>query len=173
MKEIIIYNEEKIASLIYIIRVKRVMLDADLAKIYQVETRTLNQAVSRNKDRFPDDFMFQLTKTEYENLTSQIVISSWGGRRSLPFAFTEHGSLMLSSVLRSEVAVKASISIVRAFVKLHEILANNKDLAGKIAEMEKKYDEQFKIIFTVIKQLMEKSKKPERKPLGYQYKNKK
>ncbi|NOX86320.1 MAG: ORF6N domain-containing protein [Chlorobi bacterium] len=173
MDEVIIYNEEKIASLIYIIRGKRVMIDSDLAMIYKVETRTLNQAVSRNKERFPEDFMFQLSKTEFENLKSQFVMSSWGGRRSLPFAFTEHGSLMLASVLKSKIAVQASISIVRAFVKLREILSTNKDLANKIAEMEKNYDEQFRVVFSAIRQLMEKPKQSERKPLGYKYKNRK
>lgn len=173
MDEVILYNEEKIASLIYIIRGKRVMTDSDLAKIYNVETRTLNQAVSRNKERFPKDFMFQLSKTEFENLKSQSVMSSWGGRRSVPFAFTEHGSLMLASVLRSETAIKASISIVRAFVKLREILTSNKELANKIEKMEKQYDKQFKVVFSAIRQLMEEPKKPDRKPLGYQYKNRK
>ncbi len=173
MDEVILYNEEKIASLIYIIRGKRVMTDSDLAKIYNVETRTLNQAVSRNKERFPKDFMFQLSKTEFENLKSQSVMSSWGGRRSVPFAFTEHGSLMLASVLRSETAIKASISIVRAFVKLREILASNKELANKIAKMENRYDKQFKVVFSAIRQLMEEPKKPDKKPLGYQYKNRK
>ncbi|HDO28233.1 MAG TPA: ORF6N domain-containing protein [Bacteroidetes bacterium] len=159
--------------MIYIIRGKRVMTDSDLAKIYNVETRTLNQAVSRNKERFPKDFMFQLSKTEFENLKSQSVMSSWGGRRSVPFAFTEHGSLMLASVLRSETAIKASISIVRAFVKLREILASNKELANKIAKMENRYDKQFKVVFSAIRQLMEEPKKPDKKPLGYQYKNRK
>jgi len=174
MDEVILYNEEKIASLIYIIRRKRVMIDSDLAKIYNLETKVLKQAVRRNIHRFPPDFMFELTKNEYDSLRSQIVTLKRGSHsKYLPFVFTEHGSLMLASVLRSETAVKASINIVRAFVKLREILATNKDLANKIAEMEKKYDEQFKIVFTVIRQLMAEPEKPDRKPLGYQYKNKK
>lgn len=173
MAGIIKYNEEKIASLIYIIRGKRVMIDSDLADIYSVETRTLNQAVSRNQERFPEDFMFQLSKTEFEILKSQTVMSSWGGRRSLPYVFTEHGSLMLSSVLKSETAINASLYIVRAFVKLREMLASNKELAKKIEELEKKYDEQFKVVFVAIRQLMQKPEKSKRKSLGYKYKNKK
>ncbi len=173
MADVIKYNEEKIASLIYIIRGKRVMIDSDLADIYSVETRTLNQAVSRNQERFPEDFMFQLSKTEFDILKSQSVMSSWGGRRSLPYVFTEHGSLMLSSVLKSETAINASLNIVRAFVKLREMLASNKELAKKVEELEKKYDEQFKVVFVAIRQLMQKPEKSKRKSLGYRYKNKK
>jgi hypothetical protein len=173
MTEVIKYSEEKIASLIYVIRGARVMIDSDLAVIYNVETRVLNQAVSRNRERFPEDFMFQLTKDEFEILKSQTVISSWGGRRKLPFAFTEHGSLMLASVLKSETAVKASLNIVRAFVKLRELLSTNKELAHKIEQMEKKYDDRFQVVFSAIRQLMEKPKDSGREPLGYKYKNRK
>jgi len=173
MADIIKYSEDKIASLIYIIRGKRVMMDSDLADIYSVETRTLNQAVSRNQARFPKDFMFQLSKTEFDILKSQTVMSSWGGRRSLPYVFTEHGSLMLSSVLKSETAINASLNIVRVFVKLREMLTSNKELAKKIEKLEKTYDEQFKIVFVAIRQLMQKPKKSKQKPLGYRYKNKK
>jgi len=112
-----------IQNKIYDIRGYKVMLDFDLAEIYQVETRVLNQAVKRNIERFPEDFMFQLTKEEFSNLTSQIVTSSWGGVRKLPFAFTEHGAVMLSSVLRSEIAVKASILVVRAFVVARQLVS--------------------------------------------------
>jgi len=173
MTEVIKYSEEKIASLIYIIRGQRVMLDADLAQIYNVETRVLNQAVFRNRERFPKDFMFQLDKAEFDILKSQTVISSWGGRRKLPFVFTEHGSLMLASVLKSETAVNASLNIVRAFVKLRELLSSNKELASKIEEMEKKYDGHFKVVFSAIRQLIEKPKNSDRESLGYKYKNKK
>ncbi len=173
MGDVIIYNEEKMASLIYVLRGKRVMIDSDLANIYNVETRVLNQVVTRNRERFPNDFMFQLTKTEFDNLKSQNVMSSWGGRRSLPYVFTEHGLLMLASVLKSEIAIKASLNIVRAFVKLRELLASNKELARKIEELEQNYDKQFKIIFTAIRQLMQQPEKTKRKSLGYKYKNKK
>lgn len=174
MTEVIKYSEEKIASLIYIIRGQRVMLDADLASIYNVETRVLKQAVRRNKDRFPDDFMFELTKGEADSLRSQSVILKRGEHsKYLPFVFTEHGSLMLASVLKSETAVSASLSIVRAFVKLRELLVSNKELSAKITEMEKKYDKHFKVVFSAIRQLMEQPKNADREPLGYKYKNKK
>ena len=174
MTEVVKYSEEKIASLIYVIRGARVMIDSDLAVIYNVETRVLKQAVRRNPDRFPDDFMFELTKEEADSLRSQSVTLKRGGHsKYLPFAFTEHGSLMLASVLKSETAVKASLSIVRAFVKLRELLSTNKELAHKIEQMEKKYDGRFQVVFSAIRQLMEKPKNLDREPLGYKYKNKK
>lgn len=173
MTDVTAYNEEKISSLIYFIRSKRVMLDSDLAIIYNVETRVLNQAVSRNTERFPKDFMFQLSKAEFDILKSQTVMSRWGGRRSLPYAFTEHGSLMLATVLKSTVAIKASLNIVRAFVKLREILSSNKELTQKFEELEQKYDKHFKVVLAAIKQLMQQPDKSDRKPLGYKYKNKK
>ncbi|WP_292266199.1 ORF6N domain-containing protein [Butyricimonas sp.] len=113
-----------IQSKIYDIRGQKVMLDFDLAELYQVETRVLNQAVKRNMNRFPEDFMFQLTKDEFANLTSQIVISSWGGIRKLPFAFTEYGVVMLSSILRSDIAIQTSILVTRAFVAMRQLLLN-------------------------------------------------
>ena len=124
-------------SLIRIIRGQKIILDTDLAALYQVETRTLNQAVRRNMDRFPEDFMFQLTVEEAESLRSQIVISNVGrgGRRSLPYAFTEHGVVMLSSVLRSPRAAQMNIFVARAFVRLRELIAGNKDLAVRIREV--------------------------------------
>ena len=128
-----------IQSKIYEIRGNKVMLDFDLAEIYQVETRVLNQAVKRNIERFPDDFMFQLTKGEFSNLTSQIVTSSWGGVRKLPFAFTEHGVVMLSSVLRSEIAVKASILVVRAFVAIRQLVLNPP--TDRVTKLEKQMQE--------------------------------
>jgi hypothetical protein len=145
---------EDIARRIYILRGYKIMLDSDLAQLYHVETRVLIQAVKRNIERFPGDFMFQLSKEEFDNLTSQFVISSWGGRRTLPYAFTEQGVAMLSSVLRSEQAIKVNIMIMRAFVKLRELIFSNKELAVKIDELEKKYDRQFLLIFETIQRLM-------------------
>jgi ORF6N domain len=132
------------------------MLDADLAELYGVETRVLLQAVGRNQKRFPKDFMFQLSKEEYELLRSQIVISKKGrgGRRYLPYAFTEQGVAMLSSVLRSERAVQVNIEIMRAFVRLRELVATHKDLARKLEALEKRYDAQFKVVFDAMRQLM-------------------
>jgi hypothetical protein len=123
-----IQSYEEIISQIYFIRGRKVMLDSDLARIYSVETMVLNQAVKRNAERFPIDFMFQLSRQELSNLISQTVISSWGGNRKLPFVFTEHGALMLSSVLNSSSAIDASIYVVRAFVKLREVLSMHREL---------------------------------------------
>ena len=134
------------------------MLDFDLAELYGVETKALNQAVKRNKGRFPTDFMFQLTKDERDSLRSQFVTLENGrGKypKYLPFAFTEHGVTMLASVLRSEKAVKMNIAIVRAFIALREMAMNYKELAGKIEEMEKKYNKQFSNIYEVLQVLME------------------
>lgn len=142
--------EEKI----YLIRGHRVMLDEDLAQLYGTETRRLNEQVKRNEERFPNEFMFQLTEKEFENLKSQDATSGWGGRRKLPYAFTEHGTLMLASVLKSKTAIDASIEIIKVFVKLREMLASNKLLAKKLEEMEKKYDKQFLEVFSTIRQLM-------------------
>jgi phage regulator Rha-like protein len=150
------------------------MIDSDLTAIYNIETRVLKQAVRRNIDRFPRDFMFELTKDEYDSLRSQSVTLKRGQHaKYLPFVFTEHGSLMLASILKSEVAVKASLNIVRAFVKLREMLASNKELAQKIEILKQKYDKQFKVVFAAIKQLMQEPETGERKELGYKYKNKK
>ena len=132
------------------------MLDSDLAELYGVETKVLNQAVKRNSERFPDDFMFQLSAEEFSILKSQSVTSSsWGGRRTPPYVFTEQGVAMLSSVLRSERAVDVNIQIMRTFVKLREMLATHKDLARKINAMEKKYDQQFQVVFDAIRKLLE------------------
>jgi hypothetical protein len=127
---------ERVERRIYLIRGQKVMLDSDLAELYQVATGNLNLAVRRNADRFPLDFMFQLTAEEAENLRFQNVISSWGGRRYLPYAFTEHGVTMLSAVLRSKRAVQMSILVTRAFVRLREMLASNKDLAARVEKLE-------------------------------------
>jgi len=146
------------------IRGFRVMLDSDLAEIYDVETRALLQAVKRNRSRFPHDFMFQLTRQEVAGLKSQIVISSsWGGRRSIPYAFTEHGALMLASVLKSDRAVSMSIFVVRAFARLREMLSTHADLRRKIEEMEALYDQQFKYVFDALKLLLDPPRKPKKK----------
>ncbi len=155
---------ERIKQLILFIRGEKVICDSDLAALYQVETRTLVQAVRRNFSRFPADFMFQLSKEEFEALRSQFVISNKGrgGRRYLPYVFTEQGVAMLSSILNSERAVQVNIAIVRAFVKLRKILASNKHLARKLEDLEKKYDSQFKVVFDAIRRLMAPPPKPKR-----------
>jgi hypothetical protein len=146
---------ERIEQAILVLRGHRIMLDEDLAELYRVEVKALNQAVKRNLARFPEDFMFQLTKKETEILRSQSVTSSsWGGRRTLPYAFTEQGVAMLSSVLRSERAVRVNIEIMRAFVGLRRMLQANTVLARQLRDLEKKYDSQFKVVFDAIKQLM-------------------
>ncbi len=128
------------------------MLDADLAELYWVSTKALNQAVKRNKGRFPSDFMFQLNQKEFNILKSQVVTSSqWGGRRIPPYVFTEQGVAMLSSVLNSERAIQVNIEIMRAFVRLREIVATHKGLARKLEALEKKYDSQFKVVFDAIR----------------------
>jgi hypothetical protein len=156
----------RIDQRILIIRGERVMLDADLAALYAVETRVLVQAVKRNLDRFPGDFMFQLTNEELTILRSQFVISSWGGRRSTPHAFTEQGVAMLSSVLKSPRAIAVNIEIVRAFVKLRRLLAEHKDLAQRLNALERRYDRQFKAVFDAIRELMAPPEKPKR-PIGF------
>jgi hypothetical protein len=150
---------------IFLLRSLRVMFDYDLAELYGVETGALNRAVKRNANRFPEDFMFQLTAEEYENLKCQIGISrDWGGRRrSLPYAFTEQGVAMLSSVLSSPRAVQVNIAIMRAFVRLREMLLTNADLARKLAALEAKYDSQFKVVFDAIRQLMTPPDPPRRR----------
>ena len=152
---------------ILFIRGEKVMLDADLATLYEVETRVLTQAVKRNMDRFPADFMFQLSKEEFEHLRSQTVTSSWGGRRYPPYAFTEQGVAMLSSALRSDRAVQVNVEIMRAFVRLRQMLASNKKLAQQFNELEQKYDEQFRIIFDAIRQLMTPPDPKQKRPIGF------
>lgn len=143
------------------------MLSTDLAGLYQVAPRVLIQAVTRNIDRFPDDFIFQLDHKEFLNLKSQIVTSSWGGlRRATPYAFTEQGVAMLSSVLRSRRAVCVNIEIMRTFVHLRRLLASNEDLARKLNSLEKKYDKQFKVVFNAIRELMTPPEKTKR-PIGF------
>ena len=148
---------EIIGKKILLIRGEKVMLDADLAELYEVETFNLNKAVKRNIDRFPQDFIFQLTKEEADSLRFQIGMSKKegrGGRRYLPYAFTEQGVAMLSSVLNSKRAVKVNIEIMRAFVRLRQMLASNAELERKLNALENKYDHQFKGVFDAIKQLM-------------------
>jgi hypothetical protein len=142
------------------------MLDRDLAELYGVETAQLKRAVRRNRDRFPDDFMFELSKSELDNLRCQFGTSNWGGTRYTPFAFTEQGVAMLSSVLNSDHAIGVNIAIMRTFTRLRKMLVTHKDLKRKIETMEKKYDEQFRIVFEAITQLIEEDEKPKKK-IGY------
>jgi len=148
-------STEAISAKILLIRGKKVILDKDLAKLYEVDTRQLTRQVRRNIDRFPEDFMFQLTKEEVTNLMCQIGTSSWGGTRKLPYAFTEQGVAMLSGVLHSKRAIQVNIQIMRAFIQLKRMLLTNADLRHKIEEIENKYDKQFAIVFQAIKQLLE------------------
>ena len=143
------------------------MLDADLASPYRVETKAIVRAVKRNIDRFPADFMFQLTQEEFDNLRYQSGTSrSWGGRRTAPYAFTEHGVTMLSSVLQSDRAVQVNIEVVRTFVRLRRILASHEDLARKMVALEKKYDAQFRVVFDAIRELMAPSV-PSKRRIGF------
>lgn len=146
---------DRIERLILSVRGQKVMLDADLAELYGVETRALVQAVKRNSERFPGDFLFQLDAEEFANLRSQSVMSSWGGRRRPPYAFTEQGVAMLSSVLHSPRAISVNIEIMRSFVKLRELLSTHAELARKLAELEARYDAQFKAVFDAIRELMQ------------------
>ena len=158
---------EQVEQAILVIRGERVILDSDLASLYGSDTRSLIQALKRNSRRFPADFVFQLTKGEFDSLRSQIVISKGrGGRRSLPYAFTEHGAIMAANVLNSERAVEASVQVVRAFVRLRQMVVSNQELARKVEELERKYDAQFKIVFDAIKALMKPSE-PKRKQIGF------
>ena len=159
----------RIESLIYIIRDERVMLDQDLAELYQVETKAMVQAVQRNAKRFPPDFMFQLSFQEFTALRSQIVTSKGrGGRRTAPYAFTEHGVAMLSSVLRSERAAEINIEVIRAFVKLRQLVVSNSELANRLNHLEQRYDSQFKVVFDAIRQLMsETTQVPPKRRIGF------
>jgi hypothetical protein len=155
--------QERVEKAILLLRGEKVLLDADLAVLYGVETKVLIQAVKRNRDRFPKDFMFQLTKKEFAILRSQSVTSSsWGGRRYPPYAFTEQGVAMLSSVLRSKRAVDVNIEIMRTFVRLRAMLASHEKLARRLAALEQKYDSKFKLVFEAIKHLMEPPSEPEK-----------
>lgn len=160
---------ESIERRIYLIRGEKVMLDAELATLYRVATKNLNKAVRRNLARFPGDFMFQLTEEEVENLRFQFGTSRWGGRRYRPYAFTEHGVAMLSSVLNSRRAVQVNISIIRAFIKLRETLATHKDLARKIEELQrqqKEHGEQLGAVYSIVQSLVQKAAQS-KKRIGY------
>jgi hypothetical protein len=173
--------EGAIVSKIYLIRGQKVMIDFDLAELYGVETRALNQAVKRNERRFPDDFMFQLTETELKNLISQSVTSSWGGIRKLPLAFTEQGVAMLSSVLNSETAINVNIQIIRIFTRMRQLLLTHKDILIKLEQMGKKiikqgvklkkHDEDIQRIFEYLKQLLIPVEQAERRRIGFRRKN--
>lgn len=171
MNENLIVSEEIISDKIYIIRNQKVMLDRDLATLYGVETRVLNQAVKRNISRFPDDFMFELSKDEFDNLISQIVTSSWGGTRKLPSAFTEHGVMMLSSILKSDKAIQTNIQIMRTFTKLKQILLDASELKITILQMQKKLDNNDKnieLVFSYLDELNEKKENESpRVKIGY------
>lgn len=162
--------DEIVTSKIYFIRKHKVMLDEDLADLYEVETKQLKRQVRRNLNRFPADFMFMFTKKEYENLRSQSGSSRWGGTRFLPMAFTEQGAAMLSSVLNSERAVKVNIQIIRIFTRMRQMLFNYKDLLLKLDRLEVqtgKYTEDIKAVFNYIKQLLVPVKQVNRKRIGF------
>jgi hypothetical protein len=163
----LILKEENLINRIYFIRGEKVMLDFDLALLYGVETRALKQAVKRNIERFPSDFMFELTEKEIETMVSQFVIpskSKLGG--AMPMAFSEQGVAMLSSVLNSEKAIEVNIAIMRTFVQVRKLMSIHKDLAEKIERLEKKYDGKFNIVFELIKNLIKEKEKPKR-PIGF------
>ncbi|MBI5462087.1 MAG: ORF6N domain-containing protein [Gammaproteobacteria bacterium] len=158
---------ECISESILWLRGQKVMLDADLARLYGVETKVLLQAVKRNPERLPEDFAFQIDNQEFENLRSQIVTSNRGGRRYLPYAFTEQGVAMLSSVLRSPRAIQVNIEIMRAFVRLRRLLATNAELARKLAALESQYDAQFKVVFDAIRELMKPEEPGKKRSIGF------
>jgi len=175
MKKDIIMSDvvtmKTIAGKIHLIRGIKMMLDADLAGLYGVETKVLKQAVRRNIKRFPSDFMFELTKDEFQNLRSQIVTSSWGGARYIPMAFTEQVVAMLSSVLKSDRAVEVNIQIMRVFVKLRRMVIDNKELRKELEELKQITDERFQIVFETLDQLINIENKP-RKKIGFIVKEK-
>lgn len=154
-----------ITAKIHFLRGEKVLLDSDLALLYGVSTKALKQAVKRNIDRFPEDFMFRLSQEEFGNLRSQFVTSSWGGQRYPPFAFTEQGVAMLSGILNSKRAVETNIVIMRTFVALRKWMESNKELAAKIRQLEAKYDQQFKLVFDAIQQLIKEER--EKNPIGF------
>ena len=160
----IIPKPENLAKLVNVVRGEKVLLDADLADLYGVATKVLNQAVKRNLDRFPADFMFQLTPEEWARMRSQTVTSSRRKLTAIPYAFTEQGVAMLSSVLRSQRAVEVNIAIMRTFVQLRRLMDSNRDLARRIEAMETRYDEQFSQVFDAIKQLIAEDKSRKAKP---------
>lgn len=159
---------EQVESIILVIRGEKVILDSELAKLYGVTTARLNQQVRRNTERFPADFVFQLTKEENESLILQFATSKRGrgGSRKLPLVFTEHGAIMAANVLNSQRAVCASVEVVRAFIRLRKLLASNAELARKLNELEKRYDRQFRVVFDAIRKLMTPSP-PKRQQIGF------
>lgn len=171
MNSELILSEETISNTIFYIRNQKVMLDRDLAALYGIENKRLNEQVKRNIARFPEDFMFQLDKNEFQNLKSQIATSSWGGTRKLPFAFTEHGILMLSSVLNSEKAIQTNIQIMRIFTKVRQMLLDTTEMKLDIVQIQKKLENQGKnieLVFSYLDELTEK--REEQKPrtkIGY------
>lgn len=165
---------QHIYNAIYIIREQRVMLDEDLAKLYGVETRVLNQIVNRNKKRFPKEFMFQLTLDEFRNLKSQFVTSSWGGRRKMPFVFTEHGTVMLASVLRSKRAIQMNIEVVKTFIRLRQAITSQKDITKELSEVRNfmlkqtnKTDLEFKKVWKAIEELTKPTEDESGKSIGF------
>lgn len=171
MKSELAIPDEIIANKIFLVRNKKVMLDSDLAALYQVETKRLNEQVKRNMSRFPEDFMFKLTKDEWENLKSQNATSSWGGRRTEPYMFSEHGVLMLSSVLNTERAIAVNIQIIRVFTKIREMLTDHLSIKLEIEEIKKKLTNQGKnieLVFTYLDELIEKKETDKPRPkIGY------
>jgi len=166
-----IVSVETIAGKIHLIRGIKMILDADLAGLYGVETKVLKQAVRRNIKRFPSDFMFELTKDEFQNLRSQIVTSSWGGARYIPMAFTEQGVAMLSSVLKSDRAIDVNIAIMRVFTKLRRMAVDNKELRKELEDLKQITDERFQIVFETLDQLINIENKPKKK-IGFTVKEK-
>lgn len=158
-----------VAQSIFILRGQRVLMDSDLAMLYGVETRRLNEQVRRNRDRFPSDFIFELSGKEFTNLKSQSATSSWGGRRKLPLAFTEHGAIMAATVLNSPRAVEMTIYVVRAFVQLRDLLASNRLLAEKFAELERKVSSHDQAIIGILKAIRELMHPPvpRKRPIGF------
>lgn len=166
--------DEVVMSKIYVIRNQKIMLDEDLAELYGVETRRLNEQVRRNPDRFPEDFFFTLNAQEFADLKSQNATSSWGGRRKLPNAFTEHGVLMLSSVLNSKQAIQVNIQIMRIYTRIREMLLAHKDVFIRVEQVEKhlmKHDQKIELLFTYLSKFIEKEDKP-REEIGFKRKGK-
>ncbi len=175
-KKEVLKVDTMIVDKIYIIRSQKVMLDRDLAEMYGVEVKRLNEAVKRNSTRFPEDFMFQLTIEEWKNLKSQFATSSWGGARKSPYVFTEQGVAMLSSVLNSETAIQVNIQIIRVFTKMKQALLDNKEILLKIEKIEKKlvqHDEGLETVFKVLKKLLQQPEPKNRESIGFPYPNKK
>lgn len=161
---------ETVLDKIYVIRNQKVVLDRDLAQLYGIETKRLNEAVKRNLSRFPEDFMFQLNSYEFENLKSQFATSSWGGNRKLPYAFTEHGILMLSSVIHSDQAISVNIQIMRLFTQMRQWILDHSELQEKIQHLEQKvdnHDKNIELVFSYLDELSATQPTSNRKPIGY------